>query len=57
MYKTGDILLLNEKFNLWNINTWLNPFVKFFINLWRKTNKQKYVNYSHTGVVALYENE
>ena len=55
MYKIGDAILLNESFNLWKINTWLNPFVKFFINLWHKKNKQAYVNYSHAGIVAEYQ--
>lgn len=57
MFKTGDAILLNEPFNLFNLNTWFNPFVKFFINLWHKYNKKPYVNYSHAGIVALYGKE
>ena len=53
-YKVGDIVLLNEGFNLRNINTWLNPFVKFFVNLW---NLGEYINYSHCGIVAMYEGQ
>jgi hypothetical protein len=55
MYKIGDVILLNEPFKISKINTWLNPFVKFFINLWHKVNKTAYVDYSHVGIVAMYE--
>jgi hypothetical protein len=55
MYKIGDCILLDEPFNLWNVNTWLNPFVKFFINLWHKVRGIKYVDYSHALIVADYQ--
>jgi len=53
-YEIGDIILLNEKFDIKKVNTWLNPFVKFFVNLW---NLGDYINYSHCGIVAMYEGE
>jgi hypothetical protein len=57
MYKIGDTILLNEPFNLWNVNTWLNPFVKFFINLWHKVRGVAYVDYSHALIVADYQGQ
>jgi len=55
--KSGQLVLCDEPFNIKNVNTWLNPFVKFFINIWNKTNGTPYVSYSHSGIIANHNGE
>lgn len=55
--QSGMSIMLDEKFDIKNPNTWLNPLVKFFINIWNKFNKKPYVRSSHVGIVADHNGE
>jgi hypothetical protein len=47
--QTGDCFIERVEFNLFNFETWLAPFIRFFINLERWFKKKKRCSRNHSG--------